>query len=88
MVNYILIRERASFRKKCIFDSKFTKGMTMKKTLLLILCSLLVVTGCVQSSAVAKESDQKAKAELIANSPYKRPSDEEIKALLSVLPLI
>ncbi|MFT5210034.1 MAG: peptide methionine sulfoxide reductase msrA/msrB [Flavobacterium sp.] len=55
----------------------------MNKTLLLILCSLLIVTGCVQSTAVAKESDQRAKAELIANSPYKRPSDEEIKASLS-----
>jgi len=55
----------------------------MKKMLLLILCSLLVVTGCVQSSAAAKVSDQESKAELIANSPYKRPSDEEIKALLT-----
>jgi peptide methionine sulfoxide reductase msrA/msrB len=57
--------------------------MDMNKMLLVIFCSLFAITGCVQSSAVAKEADQKAKAELIANSAYKRPSDEEIKASLT-----
>jgi len=55
----------------------------MKKILLMIFCSVFILTGCVQSTAVAKESVQKAKAELLANSPYKRPSDEEIKASLT-----
>ena len=55
----------------------------MIRILIALVTILFVLTGCVQNSAVAKEASSKEKAELIANSPYKRPSDEEIKASLT-----
>jgi len=54
----------------------------MTKPLVILFSMLFVLMGCVQST-VAKEEDRKALAALIASSPYKRPSDEKIKASLS-----